>query len=120
VVADRVHQVRLAEADATVDEQRLYARPGSRRLHRRGAGELVALALDEISKREIRFKRPPICGSATSRFTWHPMSGETEPPQPRQRVACRSRRSPACRRWHQFLDQLTDPRGAVLVHQSTT
>ena len=47
-VADRVHQVRLAEADAAVDEQRVV---GAARvladLHRGRPGELVALAFDE-------------------------------------------------------------------------
>ena len=54
-VADRVHQVRLAEADAAVDEQRVVGRAGILRdLVRRGLGEVVALALDEAGEAEIR------------------------------------------------------------------
>jgi len=54
VVADGVHQVRLAEADTAVDEQRVVGPSRVRGdLHRCGAGELVALALDEIGEREI-------------------------------------------------------------------
>ena len=54
MVADRVHQVGLAEADAAVDEQRVVGAPGVLRdLQRCGARELVALALDEIVEREM-------------------------------------------------------------------
>src|SRR5690606_31042570 len=52
-VADRVHQMRLAEPDAAVDEQRVIRGPGILAdLHRRGAGKLIALAFDEAVERE--------------------------------------------------------------------
>ena len=53
-VADRVHEVRLAEADAAVDEKRVVGAP--RVLADLVGGrprELVALALDEAREREI-------------------------------------------------------------------
>ena len=57
LVADRVHQVRLAETDAAVDEQRVV---GATRvladLDRRGARELIALAFDESREREVRIE----------------------------------------------------------------
>ena len=47
-VADGVHQVRLAEAHAAVEEQRVVAvRRARRHGHRRGVGELVGAADDE-------------------------------------------------------------------------
>ena len=59
MVADRVHQVRLAEADAAVDEQRVVRAPRVLRdLHGRGPCELVALALDERREREVRIQPP--------------------------------------------------------------
>src|SRR5690606_3450606 len=54
-VADRVHQMRFAQAYAAVDEQRVVGRAGILAdLHRRGARELVALPLDERLEREGR------------------------------------------------------------------
>jgi hypothetical protein len=53
-VADRVHQMRLAQADAAVDEQRVVSTArilGD--LHGRGARQLVALALDEAREGEV-------------------------------------------------------------------
>ena len=53
-VRDGVHQVRLAQADAAVEEQRVVGAAGIlRHLQRRGLGELVALALDEAVEGEI-------------------------------------------------------------------
>ena len=47
-VRDGVHQVRLAEAHAAVQEQRVVGAAGIfRHLRRRGLGQLVALAFDE-------------------------------------------------------------------------
>jgi hypothetical protein len=54
VVADRLDQVRLAEADAAVDEQRIVGRRVVGDLQPRGAGELVGLAGDERREREVR------------------------------------------------------------------
>jgi hypothetical protein len=54
-VADGVHQVRLAEADAAVDEKRVVR--ASRilgDLHRRRACQLIALTLDEAREGEVR------------------------------------------------------------------
>ena len=52
-VSDRVHQMGFAEADTAVDEERVI---GSARIHADligcGAGQLVALALDEIREGE--------------------------------------------------------------------
>ena len=54
LVADRVHQVRLAEPDAPVDEQRVVGATGILgHLDGRGPGQLVALALDKIAEGEI-------------------------------------------------------------------
>ena len=54
LIADGVHEVRLAEADAAVDEERVVSATGIlRHLHRRGARELIALALDEVREREV-------------------------------------------------------------------
>ena len=54
-VTHRLHQVRLAETDAAVDEQRVVGAAGILRdLNRRGLGELVALAFDEAIESEIR------------------------------------------------------------------
>ena len=51
-VRDGVHQVRLAEADAAIEEQRVVGVPGIlRHLQCRGLRELVALAFDEASRR---------------------------------------------------------------------
>src|SRR5690349_3171695 len=53
VVADRVHQVRLTETDAAVDEQRVVSAAGVLRdLECGGPRELIALALDEAVERE--------------------------------------------------------------------
>ncbi len=47
-VADRVHEVGLAQTDAAVDEQRVVGAPGVfRHLNGRGAGKLVGLAGDQ-------------------------------------------------------------------------
>ena len=47
-VRDRVHQMRLAQADAAIEEQRVVGAAGVLGdLARRGLGELIALALDE-------------------------------------------------------------------------
>ena len=57
-VADRVHQVGLAEADAAVDEQRVVGGAGIfRDLQRRGLGEVIALAFDETVEGEIGVER---------------------------------------------------------------
>jgi hypothetical protein len=54
-VANGVHEVRLAKADATIDEQRVIGAAGIfRDLDGGGAGELVALALDERVEGEFR------------------------------------------------------------------
>ena len=51
----RVHQVRLAQTDAAVDEQRVIGLAGiAGDLNRGRLGELVALALDEAVEGEIR------------------------------------------------------------------
>ena len=66
-VADRVHQVRLAETDAAVDEQRVVRAAGILRdLKRRRARELVALAFDEALEREslVEPRRRASCGRA--------------------------------------------------------
>ena len=56
-VADGMHQVRLAQAHAAVDEQRVVGTPGILGdLHRRRARELIALALDEVREREVRIE----------------------------------------------------------------
>ena len=78
-VADGVHQVRLAQTDAAVDEQRVVGAPGILGdLHGRGARELIALALDEVREREVRIQpaaeqrrqvlglRPSILGARAS------------------------------------------------------
>jgi len=53
-VADRMHQVGLAEPHATVDEQRVVAPAGIfGHLHGGGASELVGLALDEGVEGEV-------------------------------------------------------------------
>ncbi len=63
-VADRVHQVRFAEADTTVDEQRVVGAPGILcDLNRRGPGQLVALALNETVERERRIESAAQCRS---------------------------------------------------------
>ena len=50
-----MHQVRLAETDAAVDEQRVVGLAGvAGHLDGGGLGELVALALDEAVEGEIR------------------------------------------------------------------
>ena len=54
VVADRLDQVGLAEADAAVDEQRVVGGRMVGDLHAGGAGELVGLAGDEGRERERR------------------------------------------------------------------
>ena len=51
VVADRLDQVRLAEPDAAVDEQRVVGGRVLGDLHAGGARELVRLAGDEASRR---------------------------------------------------------------------
>ena len=57
VLADRVHQVRLAETDTAVDEQRVVGAAGILRdLNRGGLGELVALAFDEAVEGEVRIQ----------------------------------------------------------------
>jgi hypothetical protein len=58
LVRDRMHQMRLAEPDAAVDEQRVVGLARiSGDLDRRRLRELVALALDEAVEREIRIDR---------------------------------------------------------------
>ena len=60
LVRHRVHQVRLAETDAAVDEQRVVGPAGIvRDLNRRGLGELIALALDEAVEGEIGVEPRP-------------------------------------------------------------
>src|SRR5690606_18726960 len=52
-IADGMHQVRLAETDAAVDEQRIVRGAGVLPdLHGGRTGKLVALALDEAVERE--------------------------------------------------------------------
>jgi hypothetical protein len=59
-VTHGLHQVRLAETDAAVDEQRVVGTAGIfRDLDRGGLGELVALALDETVEGEIRVQANP-------------------------------------------------------------
>ena len=59
LVADRVHQVRLAETDAAVDEQRVVGTAGILRdLEGSGARQLIALAFNEAVERE-RLVEPP-------------------------------------------------------------
>src|SRR5262249_3012534 len=51
---DRMHEVRLAETDAAVEEQRVVCVPRILRdLKRRGLRELIALAFDEAAEREV-------------------------------------------------------------------
>ena len=53
-VSDRMHQMRLAQADATVNEQRVVgAARIAGHLQRRGLGEMIALALDETVEGEV-------------------------------------------------------------------
>ena len=55
---DRVHQMSFAEADSTVDEQRVVGAPRiARDLKRGGLGEMVALAFDEIVESEFGIER---------------------------------------------------------------
>ena len=59
-VADGVHEVGLAEADAAVDEQRVIGAAGIvGDLQGGGLGEVVALALDESVEGEVRIERAP-------------------------------------------------------------
>ena len=52
---DGVNQVRLAEARAAADEERVVAAPAAaRRRDRRGVGELVRRADDEVRERVLR------------------------------------------------------------------
>jgi len=59
----RVHQVRLAETDAAIDEQRVVSAAGFSATWTAAArGELVALALDEVANVKSGFSRPPNAG----------------------------------------------------------
>jgi len=54
LVAHRVHQVRFPQPNATVDKQRVVGPTGVfRNLSRRGQGQLVRFALDEILEHEF-------------------------------------------------------------------
>ena len=56
-VTHGLHEMRLAETDAAVDEQRVVGAAWILRdLNRRGFRELIALALDEAVEREIRIQ----------------------------------------------------------------
>ena len=58
-MADRMHEVRLAETDATVDEQRVVGLAGILPdLLRRGLRELVALADDEVLEGRLGVQAP--------------------------------------------------------------
>ncbi len=62
VVADRLHEVRLPEADPTIDKQRVICRPRSLcDRHARGLGEAVAAPdherVEGVSRVELRFAR---------------------------------------------------------------
>src|SRR5688572_21006097 len=62
LVADRVHQVRLAETHTAVDEQRVVSTAGILRdLERRGARQLIALAFDKALERESLVEPPADC-----------------------------------------------------------
>ena len=115
MVADGVHQVRLAETDAAVDEQRVV---GATRilgdLHGRGARELVALALDEAREREVGVEaaaeqrgqvgqRPPLLGATTGVGRRPAARADLEHDRGSRRRSRRRR-------------QLGDPADDVLVH----
>ncbi len=56
-VSHGVHQMRLAQADAAIEKQRVVGMAGVfRHLIGRRARELVALAFDETAEREIRIE----------------------------------------------------------------
>ena len=66
---DRVHQVGLAEADAAIEEQRVERhRSAVGHAPRRGMGELVRLADDEILEGEARIERRPAPRGPRSRW----------------------------------------------------
>jgi hypothetical protein len=62
---DGVHQVRLAQADAAIEEQRVEGdRPAFGHAARGGMGQLVRLADDEAVEGEARIQQP------SSRQSW--------------------------------------------------
>ena len=70
-VADRVHEVRFAEADAAVDEQRVVgAARIARDLQRRRLGKVVALAFDEAVEGEIVIERHADRLRAALEYAW--------------------------------------------------
>ena len=93
-VADRVHQVRLAQPDAAVDEQRVVRAAGILSdLHRRCARQLVALALDEARESEVRIE-PAAEHRGQFLDCAHDRSGERLRPPPPARRASRLRARP--------------------------
>ena len=66
LVADRLDQVRLAEAHAAVDEQRVVRRRMLGDLHAGGARELVGLAGDEGAERERRIEAARLACDASA------------------------------------------------------
>ena len=125
-VADGLHQVRLAETDAAVDEQRVVgAARVLRDLHRRGAGELVALALDEVVEREVgdsvgrRTEAAAFARGAARLRQRGGMAGCTAPMPPyRSDGAATPTSSTSCgdRGGHQLVERARRSGRAVLVH----
>ena len=126
-VRDGVDQVRLAEAGAAADEERVVPAPADARgRHRRGVGELVGRPDDEVRERVLRVE--PLDGrraTATGRggsgtIGWTPDSPSRDAAL-RERPAARTHRErrAGARARTERADPRRDARGAPSIVQRT-
>src|SRR5687767_6831220 len=114
MIADRLHQMGLAQANAAIDEQRVVRNTGVfSDLNRGGARQLICLAGDEAVESEAtieapalghlrRLARRPCLGLRRARG--HFRSAREDEPQAELASA-------------RFSDQTLDARGKALAHQ---